>query len=173
MFFLRLGIIFLGIVNKTHPFDLNVIATTAWIAGSLYCGDSPRHCAMFPRATLSSDSILRSHQDNFSRGSSPSGIIYNIYITLLTLYNIIDKIYNIYPTSYCNSAARNKPQYTSSPLPPVRRPPELLQFCTAPFTAAAHVLMRTFLPFPPTIMNIFGRSGAFYSQGRTHNALML
>ena len=60
-----------------------------------------------------------------------------------------------------------------SPLPPVRRPPELLQFCTAPFSTAAHVLMRTFLPFPPTIMNIFGRSGAFYSQGRTHNALML
>ena len=174
--FFAVGHNFWGIVNKMHPFDLNVIATTPWSAGSLYCGDSPGHCAMFPRATLSSDSILRSHQDNFSRGSSPSGIIYNIYniyITLLTLYNIIDKIYNIYPTSYCNSAARNKPQYTSSPLPPVRRPPELLQFCTAPFTAAAHVLMRTFLPFPPTIMNIFGRSGAFYSQGRTHNALVL
>ena len=149
MFYLRLGIIF----RELHPFDLNVIARTAWIAGSLclYCGDSPRHCAMFPRATLSSDSILRSHQDNFSRGSSPSGIIYNIYsiyITLLTLYNIIDKIYNIYPASYCNSAARNKSQYTSSPLPPVRRPPELLQFCTAPFTTAAHVLMSAFLPFP-------------------------
>ena len=111
MFFLRLGIIFLGIVNKTHPFDLNVIATTAWIAGSLYCGDSPRHCAMFPRATLSSDSILRSHQDNFSRGSSPSGFIYNIYniyITLLTLYNIIDKIYNIYPASYWVTATQQR-----------------------------------------------------------------
>ena len=77
MFYLRLGIIF----RELHPFDLNVIATTAWIVGE----DSPRHCAMFPRATLSSDSILRSHQDNFSRGSSPSGIIYNIF-TIFTLH---------------------------------------------------------------------------------------
>ena len=81
---------------------------------SQYCVDSPRHCAMFPRATLSSDSILRSHQDNFSRGSSPSGIIYNIYITLLTLYNIIDKIYNIYTASYCNSAVRHQPTITAA-----------------------------------------------------------
>ena len=80
----------------------------------LYCEDCPRHCAMFPRATLSSDSILRSHQDNFSRGSSPSGIIYNIYITLLTLYNIIDKIYNIYTASYCNSAVRHQPTITAA-----------------------------------------------------------
>ena len=111
--FFAVGHNFLG--NCTlHPFDLNVIATTAWIAGSQYCGDSPRHCAMFPRATLSSDSILRSHQDNFSRGSSPSGIIYNIYITLLTLYNIIDKIYNIYTASYCNSAVRHQPTITAA-----------------------------------------------------------
>ena len=112
--FFAVGHNFWGIVNKMHPFDLNVIATTAWIAGSLYCKDSPRHCAMFPRATLSSDSILRSHQDNFSRGSSPSGIIYNIYITLLTLYNIIDKIYNIYTASYCNSAVRHQPTITAA-----------------------------------------------------------
>ena len=113
MFFFAVGHIFLGIVNKMHPFDLNVIARTPWSAGE----DSPRHCAMFPRATLSSDSILRSHQDNFSRGSSPSGIIYNIYniyITLLTLYNIIDKIYNIYTASYCNSAVRHQPTITAA-----------------------------------------------------------
>ena len=104
--------------------------------------------------------------------AAPAPLVLFTIFTLLTLYNIIDKIYNIYTASYCNSAARHKPQYTSSPLPPVR-PPQLLPFFTAPFTAAAHVLMRAFLPFPPTIMNIFGRSGAFYSQGRTHNALML
>ena len=157
-----------------HPFDLNIIATTAWIAGSLYCGDSPRHCAMFPRATLSSDSILRSHQDNFSRGSSPSGIIYNIF-TIFTLHYLHFTILLTRFTIFTQpvTATQQWGINLQSPLPPVRRPPELLQFCTAPFTAAAHVLMRAFLPFPPTIMNIFGRSGAFYSLGRTHNALML
>ena len=69
-----------------HPFDLNVITRT-WIAGSLYREeDCPLHCVMFPRAMLSSDSILRSHQDNFSRGSSPTGIIYNIYTTYTLQY---------------------------------------------------------------------------------------
>ena len=158
--FFAVGHNFWGIVNKMHPFDLNVIARTAWIAGSLYCEDSPRHCAMFPHATLSSDSILRSHQDNFSRGSSPSGIIYNIF-TIFTLHYLHFTILLTRFTIFTQPVtARHKPQYTSSPLPPVRAP-GLLQFCTAPFTTAAHVLMRTFLPFPPTIMNIFGRSDAF------------